>query len=436
MEAVNYAEKLRVLLARMMMGEETRFFGFAAKMLRVVLVNKSNNDEKEEKLVAATDGVTLYLSPLFFKLSIKSQMAVLIHEISHVIQAHPARQKDFVHGDPERAKAFNIAADALVNVVVEKLLDSDVLAKLSNELSDIFNTSVDVVRPRNVARAIGVDINELLTMSAERIAEQLLQRNTVDKMRENTGQTPGDLLEKPQGGEVLQEGQGFEEQQSFASISTQKAKEFGKRLAAQAYSLAKAAGSVPGVIERLVRDVIKEKIDWRRQLRGALSIALGEDVKMANIVVNKKLPGVVPGKLRLGANITVLVDVSGSIGNEELRQFMAELYAIAKASRSTLRAVFWDAEVQNDVEIKSPQDVYRVRPKGGGGTILMSAIEYFEKKYARQTDVLIVLSDWLVYDDRKELAKRLARLPMEKIFVTTAEAPPKVPGAKVIELRP
>lgn len=433
MEVANYAEKLRVLLARMMMSEETRFFGFAAKMLRVVLTNS------DEKLVAATDGVTLYLSPLFFRLSIKSQMAILIHELSHVIQAHPARQKDFAHGDPERAKTFNIAADALVNAVVEKLLDSDVLAKLSNELSDIFNTSVDVVRPRNVARAIGVDVNELLTMSAERIAELLLQRNAVDKMRENTGQTSGDLLERPQSGEVLQEGQYDEhngQQPLSAPLNTQKAKEFGKRLAAQAYSLAKAAGSVPGVVERLVRDVVKERVDWRRQLRGALAIALGEDVKMANIAINKKLPGLVPGKLRLGANIAVLIDVSGSIGNEELRQFMAELYAIAKASRSSLRAIFWDSEVQNDVEIKSPQDVYRVRPKGGGGTILMKAVEYFEKKYARQTDVMIVLSDWLVYDDRKELAKRLTRLPMEKILVTTDEAPPKIPGAKVIELRP
>ena len=432
MEPVNYAEKLRMLLARMVMSEETRFFGFAAKMLRVVLLNNDN-----EKIIAATDGVTLYLSPLFFKLSVKSQMAVLVHEILHIIQAHPARRKDFARGDSGRGATFDVAADALVNAVVEKLLGSDILAKLSDELSDLFNKIVNAVRPHDVAYAIGVNIDELLAMSAERIAELLLRRNAVDKIYKNTDRTLGDLLEKSRSdGEVLQEDQGFGGQRSpTGPLSAQKAKEFGRKIATRAYFVAKTVGNVPGVVERMVRDAIKEKIDWRRQLRDALAIALGEDVKMANIVVNKKLPGVVPGKLRLGTNIAVLIDVSGSIGNEELRQFMAELYAIAKASRSTLRAVFWDAEVQNDVEIKSPQDVYRVRPKGGGGTILMSAIEYFEKKYARQTDVLIVLSDWLVYDDRKELAKRLARLPMEKIFVTIAEIPPRVPGAKVIELR-
>jgi predicted metal-dependent peptidase len=76
-----------------------------------------------------------------------------------------------------------------------------------------------------------------------------------------------------------------------------------------------------------------------------------------------------PSVERSGAgDIVIAVHTSGSIGTEELEQFVGEINAIAsEAQPESIRMVYCDAVVQS-VEELGPSDAIDLSPKGGGGT--------------------------------------------------------------------
>ena len=70
--------------------------------------------------------------------------------------------------------------------------------------------------------------------------------------------------------------------------------------------------------------------------------------------------------------ISIAIDTSGSIGQEELNDFISEICGIAKAykDRIEMRLYFHDTEVQSDYKVEngSIEKIKQVKIKGGGGT--------------------------------------------------------------------
>ncbi len=98
----------------------------------------------------------------------------------------------------------------------------------------------------------------------------------------------------------------------------------------------------------------------------------------------------------------VFVDVSGSIGPEELGAFMAELVGILQNAEVPARLITWDMSVQEDVYLERPEDVAveihqgSLELKGGGGTDPRCVIEHLESPESQDMPSLgfgILLTD-------------------------------------------
>ena len=186
----------------------------------------------------------------------------------------------------------------------------------------------------------------------------------------------------------------------------------------------KGAGTQPGFYERLLRELLKPKVDWRRVLRERLRHFFGEDYIPTWMRVNKKLPWMFPGKVYLERGDAIcLVDTSGSIGERELHQFIAEVYAIARAARRRVVVIPWDAVAYPPIEIRGNEDIKKVKLTGGGGTVILPALEAAEK-LLKPTTKIVILSDWDIFDRNSRKVREWLRKHSNRILAVTTLLPP------------
>jgi predicted metal-dependent peptidase len=77
--------------------------------------------------------------------------------------------------------------------------------------------------------------------------------------------------------------------------------------------------------------------------------------------------------------IVIGVDTSGSVGDEELKQFAGEISAISdQAQPEAIHVVYCDAMVNSTQEF-GPSETITLEPKGGGGTDFRPVFEWVEK---------------------------------------------------------
>jgi len=214
-----------------------------------------------------------------------------------------------------------------------------------------------------------------------------------------------------------------------------------RRKLAEALVAAKQAGTVPGGLEELVESLLRPKLPWRALLRAAVEPAIGRDVRKVFSRPSKKamLLGVeeVPSRRTMGyGRVLVLMDVSGSIGQEELRQFAAEIRSIAGESHEVV-VIEWDAEVQGVLELRSAHDARRIRVRGGGGTVIRPALRR-ALEMMRGGDIVVILSDWEIYDvdagETQRLLREVARRAAAAFAVTTYAEPRTPPGFRRLRI--
>jgi predicted metal-dependent peptidase len=205
----------------------------------------------------------------------------------------------------------------------------------------------------------------------------------------------------------------------------------------RSYLMAKMAGSVPGHLEAELDSLGRSVIDWRQKLRRSLVSSLGRVVETW-VKPNRRVdeyPGVKRFSLK---DVWVLIDVSGSISMDEFRQFMTEVYEIAKQFNAKVNIIEWDAGVQKVVMNADKKYIPQVGRAGFGGTIIKPALRYvLEGNKLKYGSTVIIFSDWVLYDYNDPEVWRLlnkiahtARL----IEVTTYNSPIPIPSAIVIRI--
>jgi predicted metal-dependent peptidase len=197
----------------------------------------------------------------------------------------------------------------------------------------------------------------------------------------------------------------------------------------------KGAGTQPGLYERLLKELLKPKVDWKRILRERLRRFFGSDYIPTWTRVNKKAPWIFPGKAYLERGDAIcLVDTSGSIGEKELHQFIAEVFAIARAARRRVVVIPWDATAYPPIEIRGNEDIRKVRVSGCGGTVILPALEAAEK-LLKPTTKIVILSDWDIFDIKsKRVQEWLKKYSRQILAVTTLLPPPSFLQSVKIEL--
>ena len=160
----------------------------------------------------------------------------------------------------------------------------------------------------------------------------------------------------------------------------QKAAEWKVRVA-QAAQAAKMMGKMSAGLERFVGTVLKAKIDWREVLKSFVERCKDDTRSWARpnrrfLAQGLYLPtssGEAIGEL------VVAVDCSGSIGQDELDQFAAEVLTIKEDSNPTcIHVIYFDYEVSH-YEKFTRDDELHIEPHGGGGTAFSPVFAYIEE---------------------------------------------------------
>jgi predicted metal-dependent peptidase len=377
------------------------FIGIFSKMTNVYYV-------KDSPRIAWTDGRSIYLGAGASKMSPKDIAYVIAHEAMHIILKHPLRTKQILRRHPELVPEqllalANYVADAFVNMYLAR--------------TKISTSRVGLVTPDAIKKRFGISIEH---KSFEEVMEEIIKAGKVEV--EYGGECIGDY-ERPSGRELLNEGADRDEEGDEERIE----REVNRRIA-DAYNAARSAGTLPADLERLVNELLKPKVDWRAIVRRDLSGFLGSKYRHSWKRMSKKQPGLLPGRKSVGSrgDALILVDTSGSIGEKELQQFVAEAFAVAKAAGRDVLVIPWDAKAYEPIRIRRSEDAksVRVRLKGGGGTVILPALKAAEQ-YMRPTTKVVILSDWDIFDiNSPQVQEWLKKHRGQILAVTTLRQPP------------
>jgi predicted metal-dependent peptidase len=149
---------------------------------------------------------------------------------------------------------------------------------------------------------------------------------------------------------------------------------------AQAVQQAKAMGSLPGALERLVSDILEPVLDWRELLRRFVDTSAKNDYQW--FPPNRRyvhsgllLPSLRSQELK---NITLAMDTSGSITDDDLKAFQAEVRALVEDYQANATVIYCDDKVRK-VERFDEGSPVELHPKGGGGTDFRPPFEHIEE---------------------------------------------------------
>jgi predicted metal-dependent peptidase len=146
-------------------------------------------------------------------------------------------------------------------------------------------------------------------------------------------------------------------------------------------------GELAGLIERL-RHIEPASFDWKGYLKRFVGNSTITYTKKLRRKFNKRYSANPGLKIKFKNNILVGVDTSGSVSNDELKEFMNELTHMHKTGHE-ITVAQCDTQI-NSVEKFNPRKDWNI--KGRGGTIFQPVIDLFNEKKGLYT-ALIYLTD-------------------------------------------
>jgi predicted metal-dependent peptidase len=319
------------------------------------------SDEVDTAAVGIRDNcIALFINPEFFSEKLKGisqRVAVVKHETLHLVFKHLYR--DAKHKNPE---ILNIAADLVVNQYIGSwdLPDFAITLKTFPELD---------LEPK---QSMEYYYNKLLDIY-----------NKGGKSEPETFSILESVMGKPTNGDHSTWLSPFDSQYS-STLLDQKITDALKR------TPTKYHGTLPSDLIDYIKSLNhnKHSIDWKRILR-IFATANGRSYVSHTMKRVSKRYGTRPGiKIKRLWRLCLVIDTSGSIGNETLEAFLAEINHIHKCC-AEITLIQCDATVQS-VSKYSPKTEIKVL--GGGGTNFDPALQRI-KEYKSKFGGAIYFTD-------------------------------------------
>lgn len=430
--------------------------GFTVKSLPVIISKRTPTAE--------TDGQRIVINPDFWvSIKPKERVALLAHEALHVVMMHVYRGVKFIeeHG-PSAFHSYQIASDLKVN----DWLESDGFELPKNGATFYWL--------KNTLKLGGDTVNQMKKMSTEELALELMRHMSqiplssvvlildlggatrAIKPGEKGGRGDSSGLTKngdSRGGASAREGGDEDEvvaNEGDPALSRPLPPEELEKKVIQIFAgavvAAKTAGRGAGWAERLLSEIVSPEVHWktllRRRMRAWIIDDFGAMIHRTWSRPSRKglMVGgepVMPGKKFYGRwKVVVLVDTSGSIGLEELRKFLGEIYGITRdvSREADIYVVPWDAKVYDVFALKKPYDVKKLKLYGGGGTEILPALELVDSDY-RDAFSIIILSDWDIYDLYSDKVKALLNKYNSRIIAVTTKTDPPIYLKRTLKIK-
>jgi len=353
----------RLITARIGLLLKKPFFGNLATRLKL-----TNADEWCP--TAATDGRKFYYNSRFIMLLADEKECEFLfgHEVLHCIYEHIGRRVDNKH----QGQLSNIAADYCVNGdLVKHNVGRMITTVPCLHDTKYYGWSYEKVYKDLYDNAEKIDISELV--------DQLL-----DEHLENTESTNQDSGSN-------KEGKGKDNDEDDTSgkkpaLSEKDLAEIKDELREALLAAAKNSGSpgeLPLGVQRIIQQITAPKLNWRELLRLQIESTIKNDYTWAR--PNRKawhIDAILPGlKYDEMIDVVVAVDMSGSVGEEQARDFLSEVKGITEEySNFNIHIFCFDTEVYNPQQFSGDNldNVAEYEFAGGGGTDFDSIFKYLK----------------------------------------------------------
>lgn len=168
----------------------------------------------------------------------------------------------------------------------------------------------------------------------------------------------------------------------------------------------KIAGTGSGGLDRELQGLLEPKVNWREVLRDFVKSTCNAKDASSWRKVNRRflstgvyMPSLIGEKV---GHLVIAIDTSGSIGGDELGEFLSEVKGIAEeVNPECVDLLYWGSEVAGHETYSgsTASDIPNsTKPKGGGGTSPSCISEYLKAKNI-QPECVIVLTDGYVGGD-------------------------------------
>lgn len=340
-----------------------------------------------------TDGRLLGFNPVYAcALSDKKLVGALAHEVLHLAFGHHVRRK----GRDEQL--WNRACDYAINIVLLEAafalpegfahdpsfagMSVDDIYKRLAQLEDEKSSRGRTGGPGDASPLLGAAAAEQGEKGREKETDQGSPGASYGQGKENKGQEGQSRSGKAR--ETRQESQGTKAARAFTGevrdhplldgktdAKAQKAAEQeADVILSQAVQRARNMGSLPAGLSRLVRQVLAPRLDWKELLRRFLEDCADCDYSWTTpnrrfIHQGIYLPSRREPRI---PHIALAVDSSGSVDEQALALFCAELSALLEEWDTTLTVLFHDSKVQSERSFTRQDLPLALSPIGGGGT--------------------------------------------------------------------
>jgi len=358
----------RIIKGKAFLNKSHPFFA------RIILSMKSTECRDPERI--PTMGVSkygrLYWNPEFVKtLTLDELMATLAHEAMHVATLTFDRQK---HRDHE---LWNIATDIAINYILTSTgmhLPKGVLLPEMDGTMRLDKAGLTI----NVKNVPAEKVYELLEKEAEKVKENY---STMDTHMQGDEDDQGNST-----GDAKGQGQNQANQQKWKQVFT------------NAATYAKTRGKLGGALERICDGILTPKLNWKDLLNMYITREL--PFNYTNARPNRKwcATGIYqPSSLKENLEVVITVDVSGSIGDQEYKDFMSEVCGVCTAYEQVkARVLFWSTYIdpQDDkiIDRDTAQDLQSYKAHSSGGTTFSCVAEYCEDNNITSS-IFITLTD-------------------------------------------
>jgi predicted metal-dependent peptidase len=353
------AAKTRLILDRPFLG---------ALVLRLPM-----QAEKPERCRSiGTDVRALYYNPEYIRnLSLEQTQFVLAHEALHCALSHFARRQHRVK------HRWDIACDLAINPLLIK-------EGLKPPPGILLNSGFEGMMAEEIYPYITDDMEDETHDEHFYSAEQRSSGSSELPDNEDTGD----------GGSGAGEAQtGAGPRPLTETEQEQLAVQWRQRLAGAAQQ-ALQAGKLGGNLARLVEHLLQPQLPWRMLLARYMTAVARDDYSFQR-PSRREGEFILPSLKSAQVDVVVVLDTSGSIKDEEMREFVSEINAIKGQMRARLILHACDAELcKHGPWVFEPWEEFRVPENiyGRGGTRFTPVFDWLARE-DRRPDLLVYFTD-------------------------------------------
>lgn len=176
-------------------------------------------------------------------------------------------------------------------------------------------------------------------------------------------------------------------------------------------------GDLPKGMASMLKKLHRSQVNWRTLLLRYVQSHIPFDYSYCKPSKKSVSAGYyMPNYLKEKIKVLVAVDMSGSIGDKEVSDFMSEVVGLARAyqDRIEMTLLTHDIDVHDEYKVENgvAEKLMKLKLHGGGGTSHKLILDKIDKKY-KDTKIVIFLTDGC--SDLEDI--KLDKYRFDKLFV-------------------